>query len=52
MRQMQAEELLPHDAVDPMKPIYDPSNPSFQRAKGFRMPADLVPVFSEALKIP
>jgi hypothetical protein len=51
MRQMQAEGLLPHDAVDPMRPIYDASNPSFQKAQGFRMPADLVAVFAQGLKL-
>ncbi len=49
MRQMQKEELLPIDAADPMKPIYDPDNPSFQRAQGFRMPSELIPVFQEAV---
>ncbi len=49
MRQMQKEELLPLDAVDPMKPIYDPNNPSFQKAQGFRMPPELIPVFEEAV---
>lgn len=49
MRGMNAEGLLPVDAANPMQPIYDPANPSFQRAKGFRMPAELVPVFADAL---
>lgn len=49
MREMNAEGLLPLDAANPMQPIYDPANPSFQRAKGFRMTAELVPVFAEAL---
>jgi hypothetical protein len=49
MRAMQAEGLLPMDAANPMQPIYDPDNPSFQRAQGFRMPAELAPVFAEAL---
>ncbi len=48
MREMNAEGLLPLDAANPMQPIYDPANPSFQRAKGFRMPAELVPVFAAA----
>ena len=49
MRQMIAEGLLPVDAVNPMQPIYDPANPSFQKAQGFRMPTELAPVFAEAL---
>lgn len=49
MRQMKAEGLLPLDAVNPMEPIYDPANPSFQKAQGFQMPAELAPVFAEAL---
>ncbi len=32
-----------------MQPIYDSANPSFQKAKGFRMPAELVPVRTEVL---
>lgn len=49
MRQMIAEGLLPVDAVNPMQPIYDPANPSFQKAQGFRMPTELALVFAEAL---
>lgn len=49
MRQMNAEGLLPLDAINPMQPIYDPANPSFQKAKGFRMPVELATVFAEAL---
>lgn len=49
MREMQHEGLLPQDAVNPMKPIYDPANPSFQKAKGFFMPSVLAPVFAEAI---
>ena len=49
MRQMIAEGLLPVDAVNPMQPIYDPANPSFQKAQGFRMPTELAPVFAAAL---
>lgn len=49
MRGMQKEGLLPVEAVNPMQPIYDPANPSFQRAQGFRMPAELVGIFAEAL---
>jgi len=48
MRDMQAEGLLPLDAADPMKPIYDPQNPSFQKAQGFTMPAELAVVFNKA----
>ena len=49
MRQMIAEGLLPVDAVNPMQPIYDPANPSFQKAQGFRMPTELAPIFVAAL---
>lgn len=48
MKQMQAEGLLPTDAVDPMEPVYDESNPSFQQAQGFKMPPELAPVFNPA----
>lgn len=48
IRAMQAEGLLPHDAADPMRPIYDTANTSFQKAQGFQMHPDLVPVFAAA----
>jgi hypothetical protein len=48
MRDMADEGLLPADAAHPMQPIYDPSNPSYQRAQGFRMPVELVTVFADA----
>lgn len=47
MKQMQAEGELPIDAADPMKPIYDWENPSFQKAQGFEMPAKLATLFAE-----
>jgi hypothetical protein len=31
-----------------MEPIYDDTNPSFQQAQGFKMPAELAPVFKSA----
>jgi len=48
MKQMQSEGLLPAAAADPMEPIYDDTNPSFQQAQGFKMPAELAPVFKSA----
>jgi hypothetical protein len=48
MREMADAGVLPADAAHPMQPIYDPSNPSYQRAQGFRMPVELVPVFEKA----
>ncbi len=49
LREMQAEGLLPPDAANPLKPIYDPANPSYQKATGFRMAAQLAPVFAEGI---
>lgn len=49
MREMQTNGDLPIDAEDPMKPIYDHENPSFQRAQGFAMPSELAAVFVAAL---
>lgn len=46
---MKAESLLPPDAANPLTPIYDPADPSYPRAQGFRMPADVTPVFAEAI---
>ena len=51
VRAMQAEGLLPHDAADPMRPIYDTANASFQKAQGFQMHEDLVPVFAAASRV-
>ena len=48
MKQMQAEGLVPVDAADPMEPIYDEANPSFQQAQGFKMSPELAPVFKAA----
>jgi hypothetical protein len=52
MRDMIAEGILPVDAANPMDPEYDPANPSFQKAQGFRMPADVAAVFVQALPEP
>ncbi len=52
MADMQAEGLLPLTAVSPLEPVYDASNPSFQRAKGFRMPAELAPIFAAVTEAP
>lgn len=46
MKEMHANGDLPIDAADPMKPIYDHENPSFQRAQGFAMPPELAALFS------
>lgn len=46
MKEMQANGDLPIDAADPMKPIYDHENPSFQRAQGFAMPSELAALFA------
>ena len=46
MKEMQANGDLPIDTADPMKPIYDHENPSFQRAQGFAMPSELAALFS------
>ena len=51
MREMQEEGILPVDAAHPMTPIYDAQNPSFQRAQGFQMPEELVPVFASAVSL-
>ncbi len=48
MKEMVAEGLLPVDAAHPMKPDYDPTNPSFQRAQGFGMAEDVAAVFAAA----
>ena len=50
IRAMQAEGLLPYNAADPMRPIYDTANASFQKAQGFQMHPDLVPVFAAAAR--
>ncbi len=52
MRDMVAKGTLPADAADPMKPVYDPANPSYQKAQGFRMPAAVAAVFVQALPEP
>ena len=52
MRDMAAQGLLPTDAITPMQPDYDPANPSFQRARGFSMPAEVAAVFAQALPQP
>lgn len=46
MKEMQANGELPVDAADPMTPVYDHDNPSYQRAQGFSMPAELADLFS------
>jgi hypothetical protein len=48
MAELIAEGLLPADAAHPMKPTYDPNIPSYQRAKGFKMPPELASVFHSA----
>lgn len=48
MKELADEGLLPADAAHPMKPDYDHSNPSFQRAQGFGMPEDVAAVFAAA----
>lgn len=50
IRAMQAEGLLPHDAADPMRPIYDTATPPSRKAQGFQMYPDLVPVFAAAAR--
>ena len=52
MREMVSEGLLPADAGAPILPEYDPTNPSYQRARGFRMPADVATVFAHAVPRP
>jgi hypothetical protein len=48
MKELVVEGLLPADAAHPMKPDYDHSNPSFQRAQGFGMPEAVAAVFATA----
>jgi hypothetical protein len=48
-REMAAEGILAADALTPLSPDYDPSVASFQRARGFVIPAEIVDVFAEAL---
>lgn len=45
MRDMVREGLLPADAANPMKPVYDASNAANQKALGFTMPAEVAEVF-------
>jgi len=52
MRAMVSDRLIPAEAAIPMEPVYDPSNPSFQRTQGFRMPAELAAVFAQAFPAP
>lgn len=49
---MITERLLPADALIPLTAVYDPSNSSLQKTMGFRMPAELVPVFAQAVPAP
>jgi hypothetical protein len=42
--------LWPESMPLPVSALYDPNNPSSQRTRGFVMPAELVPVFQEAIR--
>ena len=39
---------LPEDAEELLEPIYDTSVRGYQRARGFRVPLEIVKLFSEA----
>jgi hypothetical protein len=52
IKDMVAEGLLPADAVNPLEPVYDSSNASYQKAQGFSMPAELAELFAATLSKP
>jgi hypothetical protein len=52
MKDMVAEGLLAADAVNPLEPVYDWTNASYQKAQGFSMPAELASLFAATLSRP
>jgi hypothetical protein len=44
VRVLQARGTVPNDAIDVLSPVYDPEIKSFQRAAGFRIPHELIPL--------
>jgi hypothetical protein len=49
---MISERKIAPDALVPLTAVYDPENPSFQQARGFTMPAELVELFACAVQPP
>ena len=48
MTQLVDSGVLPEEAADLLEPIYDPEVKGFQRAKGFRVPAEIVNLIRDA----
>lgn len=51
VKKLIAEGVLPPDVEPPTTTQYDPDNPSFQRAGGIRMRAELVVIFRQAIEV-
>lgn len=49
VRELIDEGRLPETAAAPLSTEYDPNNASFQRARGFSMPADVAEIFVGAV---
>ncbi len=49
VNEMVSEGLLAASAACPMITLYDPNNPSYQKARGFSMPSEVAEVFASAI---